>query len=247
MQPSFQAVGKGESPKADADGARQGLWASVNIDHLCKLIMDQIPRCVLVCLRSPLSRAGTIYDMMLMPSVPLLTLHFMLVRLVCARRFRERPYLKDTAAFRAALKDASKSRRAASASASLTREYDTVDAYLCNPQKIRNASGSTASSPSNNSRTVTKFFSDFDIFRPSICKCPVCNQHEHHVPVKSALQPRHWAISFSWWGKARSTPPALWFVIYLCGQGDLSSRRRRLGSAASTPSTRSPLRSSFQR
>ena len=49
---------------------------------------------------------------------------------------------------------------------------------------------------------------DFDIFRPSMCKCPVCNQHEHHVPVKSALQPRHWAISFSWWGKARSTPPA---------------------------------------
>ena len=42
--------------------------------------------------------------MVLVQFVMLLTLCFVIVRLVCARRFRERPYLKDTAAFRAALK-----------------------------------------------------------------------------------------------------------------------------------------------
>mmetsp|Transcript_20993 Transcript_20993/g.65938 ORF Transcript_20993/g.65938 Transcript_20993/m.65938 type:complete len:285 (-) Transcript_20993:20-874(-) len=37
---------------------------------------------------------------------------------------------------------------------------------------------------------------------------PVWTQQEHQVPVGSSREPRHCAISFSWCGNAKSTPPA---------------------------------------
>ena len=47
---------------------------------------------------------------------------------------------------------------------------------------------------------------DFDILRPSTMRWALWNQWaaKPFTPVAHSL----WAISFSWWGKQRSTPPA---------------------------------------
>src|SRR5580704_13634952 len=56
----------------------------------------------------------------------------------------------------------------------------------------------------NRSRKVKKLPSDFDIFSPSMIRCSACSQMRTNLcPVAPSLC----AISFSWCGKARSTPP----------------------------------------
>lgn len=55
--PISSPLGKGGEPAATVVGphSREGLWASVNSDHLVKLIMDQIPRYDFFFLLSQLS------------------------------------------------------------------------------------------------------------------------------------------------------------------------------------------------
>lgn len=60
-------------------------------------------------------------------------------------------------------------------------------------------------SPESTSRTVTKFFRDFDILQPSMPRCPVCRNTSHHSCRE--WYATLWAISLSWWGNFRSSPP----------------------------------------
>lgn len=59
---------------------------------------------------------------------------------------------------------------------------------------------------------VMKFFKDFDILQPLICKCPTWMKYFTQSP--SLLWAYDWAISFSWWGNIKSMPPE-WISSFL--------------------------------